>query len=165
MPKKSTIELYNINFSVGHFTMFSPTHRENLHGHDYSIYLAIHTQIFEKGLSFDFRFYRSKLEKMCALLDHSVLIPTASNYLQIDEQDEHYCLSFHTEKLFFLKRDVTLLPVTNITVEELAHWFLKQLLIDTDELQQHYVEGLTVKVASSPGQSGSAEWKRDSALR
>ena len=40
--RTTTLELYKeeMKFSAGHFTIFSATERENLHGHNFSVYVA-----------------------------------------------------------------------------------------------------------------------------
>ena len=55
---------------------------------------------------------------------------------------------------------VTLLPVTNITVEELSRWFVHELIQDSAELDRHRIDKVVVKVFSAPGQSASHEWHR-----
>ena len=48
MTRLSTIEIYkeNMKFSAAHFTIFSDTHREHLHGHNYTAHVALTTEIF-----------------------------------------------------------------------------------------------------------------------
>ncbi|EKD75648.1 MAG: hypothetical protein ACD_44C00069G0007 [uncultured bacterium] len=154
----SLIELYkeNMKFSAGHFTIFSATEREKMHGHNYTVYCALETLIGEKGLSFDYRYYKKKIYEICRKLNESFLLPGISPYLKFEEQDDHYWLYFHNEKLFFNKRDVIVLPIKNITVEELSQWFLTQIAINTEELAAHCIQKIIIKIASSPGQSGSA---------
>lgn len=72
----------------------------------------------------------------------------------------HIIILRSTIKIPFLKEDVTLLPVTNITVEELSKWFVHELIQDKDELDRHRIEKVVVKVFSAPGQSASHEWQR-----
>lgn len=55
---------------------------------------------------------------------------------------------------------MTLLPVTNITVEELSRWFVHELIKDKAELDRHRIEKVVVKVFSAPGQSASHQWQR-----
>ena len=52
------------------------------------------------------------------------------------------------------------MPLTNITVEELSRWFVKELIKDNEELTRHRIEKIVVKVFSAPGQSASHEWQR-----
>lgn len=55
---------------------------------------------------------------------------------------------------------MTLLPVTNITVEELSRWFVQELIKDKAELDRHRIEHVVVKVFSAPGQSANHQWHR-----
>ena len=57
-----------------------------------------------------------------------------------------------------MREDVTMLPVVNITVEELSRWFVNELVADKGELVRHNIEAIVVKVFSAPGQSASHTW-------
>ena len=52
----ATIEIAKdyLNFSAGHFTIFSASERENLHGHNWRVGCEIETPIGEDGLCFDY---------------------------------------------------------------------------------------------------------------
>lgn len=65
---------------------------------------------------------------------------------------------FHDERLTFLRRDVLVLPVRNVTCEELSAYLLDGIVRDTGYLSEHDIRRITVKVLSGPGQSASAEW-------
>jgi len=162
MTRIATIELgkESMSFSVAHFTVFSATERENLHGHNYSVQVLLEKEVADIGLSFDYRFYKQKLRALCKQLHQSVLLPTHSPYLKISEKEGYYHAVFADETLYFLKRDVTLLPVVNISVEELSDWFVQQLLLDQDQLAKHHILAITVKVFSAPGQGGSTSWRK-----
>ena len=161
--KIATIELAkeSMSFSVAHFTIFSATERENLHGHNYSLHVSLEKQVKEIGLSFDYRVYKQKARALCKKLHQSLLLPSQSPFLKITIKDDYYHVNFAQEKLLFLKRDVQLLPLVNITVEELAYWFIEQLISDPAELTKHHIQAITVKVMSAPGQGGSATWRKD----
>lgn len=163
MSRLSTIELSKeaMAFSAGHFTIFSSTDRENLHGHNYHLYASFTTEVTDQGLVFDYRYYKQKLYTLCQTIDETVLLPKLSPHLKIEEQGDYYHVHFNKEKIIFLKRDATLLPITNVTVEELSHWLLQQLIIDTNELEKNRIVTIHVKIYSGPGQSGSATWKRN----
>jgi len=162
MSRYSTIELFkeDMKFSAGHFTIFSSTIRENLHGHNYNLYASFTTQIEDEGLSFDYRFYKEKLYALCQSLDETVLLPGKCKYLHIEEKEGYYHVTFNDEKILFLPRDVKILPITNVTVEELSNWMLQQILADHHELEQNKITDIVVKVFSGPGQSGSTSWKK-----
>lgn len=163
MSRIATIELAkeNMSFSVAHFTIFSATERENLHGHNYSVQVLLEKKVADIGLSFDYRFYKQKMRELCKQLHQCVLLPANSPYLTISEQDGYYHVTFADEKMYFLKRDVTLLPLVNISVEELTQWFIEQLLQDQQQLAAHHIQAITVKVFSAPGQGGSTTWKNE----
>ncbi|OGV25443.1 MAG: 6-pyruvoyl tetrahydrobiopterin synthase [Legionellales bacterium RIFCSPHIGHO2_12_FULL_37_14] len=159
----STIELQkeSMKFAAGHTTIFSATEREPLHGHHYTVYFALTTWVFENGMTFDYRYYKAKLKELCSKLHQTFLMPMNSPYLTFSEDEEYYYFVFNNKKIPFLKEDVTLMPLTNITVEELAKWFIDNLLKDKRELDKHRVEKMVIKVFSAPGQSGSHTWEKE----
>lgn len=159
--RESWIELHkeNMKFSAGHFTVFSATERENLHGHNYNVYVGLKVSFDHNGMAFDYRTYKQKIYLLCKQLNQTCLLPSDSKFLTITEDETYFKVLFAAETLFFLKRDVTLLPMTNITVEELSAWFVDKLCADQAELQRNCVTAIVVKVFSGPGQSGSAQWE------
>jgi 6-pyruvoyltetrahydropterin/6-carboxytetrahydropterin synthase len=146
------------SFSAGHFTIFSQTDREHLHGHNYYVSIAFNLKIEHNGLSFDYRHYKKKILSLCDQLDRHFLLPDQSPYLSIEDNGDYWIAHFNQKKLPFLKEDVVILPLTNITIEELSHWFLQKLLADQPEIERHAIRGITVKVYNGPGQSGGASW-------
>lgn len=158
----TTIELQkeSMRFSAGHTTIFSATERESLHGHHYGVYLALTTWVEENGMTFDYRYYKAKVHELCRHLNQTFLMPMYSPYLKQEEDEQYYYFTFNHQKIPFLKRDVTLLPVVNITVEELSRWFVEELIEDKAELDRHRIDKILVKVASAPGQSASYGWER-----
>lgn len=160
MGRFAIVELHKdeLHFSAGHFTIFSETERENLHGHNYNVDVALHVALNDNGMAFDYRLYKNKLLALCQQLDRRFLLPAHSKYLKIEDTDDLIYAHFGKERIPFLKRDVTILPVTNVTIEELSHWFLHKLTLDEIELKRHKIQGITVKVFNGPGQSGSSRW-------
>jgi 6-pyruvoyltetrahydropterin/6-carboxytetrahydropterin synthase len=158
----TTVELQkeSMKFSAGHTTIFSKTEREPLHGHMYQVYLALSTTIEDNGMTFDYRYYKEKIHILCRYLNQTFLMPKNSPFLMFSEDDEYYYFTFNHKKMPFLKEDVTILPVSNITVEELSRWFVNELIIDKDALEKHKIEKIVVKVFSAPGQSASHTWQK-----
>lgn len=156
----STIELHkeSMKFSSGHFTILTPQKRERLHGHNFMLHVAITTHVAENGMSFDYRFYKEKLHKLCRELNECFLIPGTSPYARVEETEEHCYIHFNNEVIPFLRKDVVILPVNNITVEELSHWFILRLTDNAEELKNHAIVAITTKVFTGPGQSGTSYW-------
>lgn len=160
MKRLTTIELYKekMKFSAGHFTVFSATEREPLHGHNFNVYAAFDTYVGDEGLTFDYRFYRSKIYELCRSLSHTFIIPAKSKHLQIEDAGDYYHIHFNKEVIPFLKTDVTLMPIYNASVEDLSQWFVEQLTADKTLVAEHQLQKVVVKVFSAPGQCGSATW-------
>jgi 6-pyruvoyltetrahydropterin/6-carboxytetrahydropterin synthase len=160
MNKLTTLNLSssNMKFAAAHFTIFSATERENLHGHNFVVSARITSFLQDTGLMFDYQVFKKTLADMCALLDEKLLIPASSPYLNIINSEEEIIIKFANETLRFLPRDVLLLPIANISVENLAYYFLSLMLEKKDLLEKNQVESLMINVASSPSQSGEAYW-------
>src|SRR5438477_11730764 len=107
MSRLTTVELHKelFNFSAGHFTIFSATDREDLHGHNYQVNVALEVLLTEHGLMFDYRFYKNKLLAICQKLDRRFLLPSQSEYLKLEETEKMWLAHFNQEKIPFLKRD------------------------------------------------------------
>lgn len=158
----TTIELEkeSMKFSAGHTTIFSATEREPLHGHMYRVYLALNLWVEENGMTFDYRYYKERVHKLCRQLNQTFLMPQYSPFLEYGEDQDYYYFTFNQKKIPFLKEDVTLLPLTNITVEELSRWFVDELIHEPAELDKHKIDKIVIKVFSAPGQCASHEWQR-----
>lgn len=162
MPQLTTIELFkeDMKFSAGHFTIFSSTERENLHGHNYRLYSSFTLEINDNGMSVDYGHYKKIIRDLCKKLDEIVIIPGLCKHISISESDQHIKIIFNSEEMIFFKRDVIVLPIRNTTVEELSQWFINQITLDELRLSSNKVISIKVKIFSGPGQSGSANWKK-----
>jgi 6-pyruvoyltetrahydropterin/6-carboxytetrahydropterin synthase len=146
-----------LNFSVGHFTIFSKTDRENLHGHNFQLQCQATAPLNDEGLLFDYAILKKLLKQLCDELDEQVILPENSPHLTLGEEGAYLTAEFNGEKLYFLHRDVTVLPIANSTVEEFSHYFLEKIRAH-ESLQGKGIVALTVKVSSNTGQYGVAEW-------
>jgi 6-pyruvoyltetrahydropterin/6-carboxytetrahydropterin synthase len=162
MPRTTTIELHKeeMKFSAGHFTIFSATHRENLHGHNFTVYVALTGSVVENGLLSDYGPMKKAVIERCHAWNETFLLPGRSPYLRVEKDERgNYLVRFHDEELRFLARDVTVLPVENVTLEELARVFGEELVSDGTELRKAGIRRVVVKCASGPGQWSSWEWE------
>jgi 6-pyruvoyltetrahydropterin/6-carboxytetrahydropterin synthase len=160
MPRvTSTIEISKeyLHFNAAHFTLFSSMEREDLHGHTFYVTATIDSRVGDDGLAFDYNLVKTHLKSLCDELDEKVLLPDQSPYLRLEEADGYLVAHFAAERIPFLPRDVLTLPVRNITVEELAHWFLERLRAEPEIAGLHITRLLT-RVSSGPGQWAGAEW-------
>ncbi len=146
-----------LNFSVGHFTIFDESHRENLHGHNYRIAAEIDASIGDGGLTFDYNLIKKVMKQLCEKVDEQVLIPEKSPFLTIEEDKQYVYVLFDKERLPFLERDITLLPIKNITIEELSTYFLDCFLAHED-VKSAPITKVTMKCSSGDGQWASSGW-------
>lgn len=156
----STIQISKdyLHFNAGHFTLFSATEREDLHGHTFYVTAEVDSPVGEDGLAFDYNLFKDALKALCDELDEKVLLPERSPHLRLSEADGYVVAEFADERIPFLPRDVRTLPVRNITVEELAPWFLQRLRARAEIATLDLIRVL-IRVSSGPGQWAGAEWR------
>lgn len=143
----------NMKFSAGHFTIFTATDRERLHGHNFRVEADIEARMLGNGMCFDYGIYKARIVALCRELNEWTILPTRSPYLRIEEDGEHVYAHFDGQRIPFLRGDVLLLPIENATLEEFAAWFLDRLTGDPQALRAHGIEAIEVRVSSGPGQS------------
>jgi len=157
----ATIELFKeaMKFSAGHFTIFTQTHRERLHGHNFSVYCAITGAVDHNGMLADYRRYKEHLNGLCSTWNEYFLLPGRSPYLRIERIGDRVDAHYGDEVIPFLAKDVLVLPARNITLEELSRLFTERLVADKAMLERDRIEQIKVKVSSGPGQWGSTLWE------
>ncbi len=147
-----------LNFSAGHFTIFSATARENLHGHNFQVRCAVTAVVGDNGMAFDYVVLKRLLKQLCDALDERVLLPASSPYLRIECQEGQVHACFDDERISFLERDVLLLPIRNVTIEELAPLLLARLR-ECSEFAAMEICSIELGVSSGQGQWAVAHWE------
>jgi len=162
MQNLTTIEITkeDIKFSAAHFTLFSATERERLHGHNYAVQLAVTAPVGDDGICFSYKDIKNRLRSLCEELDEYTLVPQLSPHLRIEQVDDFYIVWFNGEKIPLRKSDTLLLPIRNSTVEEFARYVRDRFIGDESFVRDRAIIEIVVKVSSGPGQSGSARWAR-----
>ena len=144
-----------LNFSAAHFTIFSATEREDLHGHNFQVECELTSPIDENGLIFDYNLVKRAMKVICDELDEKTILPEKSPFLKLVREPDYLIAKYHDERIPFLYRDVITLPIANASTEELSHYYLDRLLAHEDKAAEDIRE-MTVKISSSPGQLGTA---------
>ena len=150
------IDKQSHKFSAAHYTIFSATERERLHGHNYSVSVRIVAAMGDNGYAADYNVYKNRLAALCDSLDEYMLLAGESPYQQIETAGSSYRVTFAGEQMLFLQSDSQVLPIRNATVEEFSHYLLQRLLelSADDDLRE-----IELCVASGPGQKGCASWR------
>jgi 6-pyruvoyltetrahydropterin/6-carboxytetrahydropterin synthase len=163
MENLTTIEISkeDIKFSAAHFTVFSATERERLHGHNYAVRLAVTAPVGDDGICFSYKEIKSRLRALCETLDEYTLIPQFSPHLRIEDEGDFYLVRFNGERIPLLKSDTLLLPIRNSTVEEFARYLRDCFVGDGSFVATRDICEVVMRVSSGPGQWGSSTWQSD----
>ena len=143
-------------FSAAHYTIFSATERERLHGHNYSVSARIVAPVGDNGFSADYNVYKTRLAGLSEALDEYTLLAGESPHQRVEASGDYYRVTFAGRDLWFLCSDTLVLPIRNATVEELSWYLLQSLLRQSAGEELREVE---LCVASGPGQRGCASWR------
>lgn len=142
-------------FSVAHYTIFSATERERLHGHNYSVSAMIAAPMGENGFAADYNVYKRRIKALCDELDEYLILPEHSPHQTVEKDGDNYRVRFNGEEMHFLRSDTRVLPISNATVEEFAHYLLARML---EESRGEALAELELYVSSGPGQKASARY-------
>jgi 6-pyruvoyltetrahydropterin/6-carboxytetrahydropterin synthase len=145
-------------FSAAHYTIFSGTERERLHGHNYSVSAKIVAPMGDNGFAADYNVYKTRLKHLCDALDEYMLLAGDSPWQSIEEDGPCYRVKFADDEMLFLQADTQVLPIRNATVEEFSHYLLTQLVSASAGEDLREVE---LCVASGPGQRGCSLWRSE----
>ena len=108
-------------FSACHF-LKEPLKCSRIHGHNYFVTVEIKGDLDENYFVVDFIELHKNLVSIIDPLDHYVLIPTKSDYLQITEDGESVEIIKSNKRYVFPRSDVKFLPIKATTSELLAKY-------------------------------------------
>ncbi len=150
----TTIELAkeNMRFSAGHFTIFSATQRENFHGHNFTVKAEFVLKITENGMAADYDILKTFILDICNRLNEHFILPAHSKYLQITQTNKHINVIFNDESMYFLPRDVLLLPIENASLEEFSRYICEEFLKQPGIVERFGLCKVRIKTSSESGQ-------------
>lgn len=148
----------DFKFSGSHFTIFGPGRAERLHGHNYQVRceLALKSLDVSLGMAFDFNDVKPLLREITRSLDEYVLLPENSPYLSVTPFEDRVRVQFANKRYELPAEDVRLLPMTNVTSEELARWIAVELssrLMSERPEAAGKIANLSIAVEETRGQS------------
>ncbi|MEO0336456.1 MAG: 6-carboxytetrahydropterin synthase [Pseudomonadota bacterium] len=117
-------------FSCTHFTIFGATEGEKMHGHNYHVQFDLHFADISKtdGMAVDFNVIKPIIKELCDELDEHILIAKNSPYTEIKMDGGQVDIKFNQKHYSLPKEDVKLLPVLNISSEELARFMTEKFV-------------------------------------
>lgn len=157
MYREINFTLGSFKFSAGHFTIFSATERESLHGHSYILGAKVCVDVDSGlGLNFDYRKFKAAMRQLCKQFNTKFLLPSKSPFLELLKLNEHVQITFNGQSMQLLRDDVVFLPLTNVTIELLSGYLLSELLAENSWLQQCSISKISLEIANGLQQSATA---------
>lgn len=152
------LEKENFKFSCSHFTIQSPKLAERLHGHNYYVRVELEIERLDPtlGMAFDFNAVKPVVRDILEKYDEMVLLPERSPFLRIERKDGQIRASFAGKTYELPGEDVRLLPLVNITAEELSREIATELvskLRSVPGVAASEMESVTITVEETRGQS------------
>lgn len=143
-------------FSAAHFTLFDDGSVERLHGHNYRVKVTFRAAVGDNGLMFPFHQAKALIKALCDAWDERVIIPTAAPWITIDGGKEsqvevHLKTPLVAKFYSFPREDSLLLPINNVSCENLVAVFAQQLAQQCAADNLSYVS-MTVAIGESDGQ-------------
>lgn len=150
-------------FSCAHFLVFPDGSKERLHGHNYRVRGEILGDLSDQGLVIDFLEAKPVVRELCDELDEHWLVPSEHPELKIESRDDgHTAVSYRDARYLAPSDEVLVLPVSNISAENLATWFGRELLSRLeDRFGAAQVRKLRLAVSETDGQSGVYYFERE----
>lgn len=120
-----------IRYSACHFI---PRHEKcsRLHGHSYIVRLRLEGDIGADGMLMDFVVLKKELKAIIEELDHKTLLPTLSEDVKVNADEESVEAVSCGKRYVFPRMDVTLLEIPTTTAEEMAKMMTLRMVSDPD---------------------------------
>lgn len=153
-----TIARDQYKFSCAHMTVFPDGSKERLHGHNYTVAIALELSDTSFAKIIPFAEIRAALAELCGSWKERVLLAEKNPHFEIVHLSEHELEFRLCGKRYVLPlEDALLLPIDNIAVEPLAGHCAELLAARLRPiLSQPHVRSLEVTIAESPGQGATA---------
>ncbi len=155
------LERQDCKFSCAHFLIFPDGSKERLHGHNYQFGCRVGGELGTGGLVMEFGQLKAVVRELCCEVDEHWLIPARHPELTWAEDDAgHLDVRYRDRRYRAPCDEVLVVPVDNISVENLAGWLGGQLRLRLGERHPEVrVDRLEVRVSEVPGQHGIFTWQ------
>ena len=145
-----------LKFSAAHFLIFPDGTAERLHGHNYKVFVDLHTALDPHGLVVNFQEIKPMVRRICDELDEHMLIPGEHPVLTTKRVGPHLEIVYRERRYLVPAEEVLVLPIGNTSAENLAAWFGRTL---RQRMQTAWpsldVRELSIGIEETPGQRGT----------
>jgi 6-pyruvoyltetrahydropterin/6-carboxytetrahydropterin synthase len=144
-------------FSCAHMTVFPDGTKERLHGHNYTVAVALDVARIDVAAMVPFAPIKAAVQGLCAAWRERVLLAARNPWFELvrDAPDEELEFRLCGERYVLPRGDALLLPIDNVSVEGLAAHAAAVLRDQIAQLGLPQVTALEVTIEESPGQGAS----------
>lgn len=135
-------------------TVFPDGSKERLHGHNYTVALALAVDRIELAAMIPFAPVKAAIAELCQAWKEHVLLATENPFFALIRDDSELEFTLCGDRYVLPRRDALLLPIDNISVESLAA-HVAVLLRDRLTGLDVGARALEVTIEESPGQGAS----------
>ena len=154
MKHRIAIAREQYKFSCAHMTVFADGTKERLHGHNYTIAVALDVARIDVAAMLPFAPIKAALADLCHAWKEHVLLAANNPLFHVVRDDFELEFTLCGERYVMPRQDALLLPIDNISVESLAA-HVAVLLRDRLAGLDIRAKSLEVTIEESPGQGAS----------
>ena len=142
-------------FASAHFITFAGHRCEGLHGHNYRARVTLDGALDEEAwFVFDFVILKQIMRRLCDEIDHKVLLPLENPKIQVVEDGDVVNVAYEGKPRYvFPRKDCSLLPIPNTTVEMLAELLVTRLRAELEKIGARGLTAIEMEVEENFGQS------------
>lgn len=150
-------------FSAAHFLIFPDGSAERLHGHNYRVGVEVEAALTRHGLVIDFKRVKPLVRALCDELDEHWLVPGEHPELRTAAlPDGRVEVTYRDRRYAVPADDVIVLPVNNLSAENLATWLGRELRRRLESaFDDVQVRLLRLSVEETSGQRGVYRYLRE----
>lgn len=153
MKHQIVIAREQYKFSCAHMTVFPDGTKERLHGHNYTVAIALEVDSVALDAMIPFSSIKKAMADLCAAWKERVLVAQRNPYLELIRDDSELEFRLCGDRYVVPRGDALLLPIDNISVEALAAHVVELLAA---KVRAPHVQRVEVTIEESPGQGASA---------
>jgi 6-pyruvoyltetrahydropterin/6-carboxytetrahydropterin synthase len=146
-------------FSCAHMTVFADGTKERLHGHNYTVAVALEVERVDVAAMIPFAPIKAAIAELCAAWRERVLLADRNPWFEIirggDRDDDELEFRLCGARYVMPRGDALLLPIDNVSVEALAAHAAALLRDRLIALGLPHAIALEVAIEESPGQGAS----------
>ena len=152
-----------LKFSAAHFLIFPDGSAERLHGHNYKVYVEVHSALDAHGLVVNFQEIKPLVRELCDELDEHVLLPGEHPVLTVEAgADGNSEVRYRERRYSIPTEEIIVLPINNSSAENLAAYLGREVRRRSEQrFPGIALTELRVSVEETPGQRGTYVWQPD----